>query len=594
MSNNNMYDELAPLFGVDKNDKRIRLFLHLFLGETARSKQRIIYHSELWGQKSGVRKSDIDPELAVFGVQLGENIEKSNKSTNQSVKDENLRILNKYSSKANAYKVLGNLVGAEKSPEGKVYNKIYSDVSAAKVMIATLLGFASYREMVSIASPYEDELKSSKAFTYKIDKLTAQTMLEEAKNELTPIGSASTFLASLDTPSNTDTYFRDAKDPSKLFTKDNSGNLVEVTRGSQTFWEASKDNCAGFHVAKGSKEACTDYLLECINGSDPTQCRNYMAEPAFWGDSENGIKEEIKQMLPAMALTTLEKFGFKQVNVIDSVAKKSLNKVESVNSWLQRLEKDMTDAAEFEPIKKNTNLTLYLNLLVDKINSSPHILNENIVQSEETQPYNPSKFNGQLLSTYGLRPKLPSGSNVVSSIARLSDTMRYGLAASAELQPRVIVAVNPGFSMRGGAVVQEDYKFTAVELENQYNLLKNMLKAHSKEIDASNDAELRRLFTSFKTTENKLWQTIKIMDKYVQLMDGFAYNDPNKILNLETLNEIVKAHEHQLTKTGKKQETLVQALQALADVVQEAVNKPSVNKPSVNGVPTSAPFTHHN
>ena len=592
MSNNNMYDELAPLFGVESNDKRIRLFLHLFLGETSRSRNKILLYSELWRSKEGVTKNfDIDPELAVFGVQLADNIEKFNKSSSNQ-KDENLRLLNKMSSKSVSYRILGGLVGAETSSEGKVYNKIYADVLAAKKNIASLLGFVSFRNMSNIADQFP-EFKSSKAFTYKIDKLTAQSMLEEAKNELTPIGSASTFLASLDAPSNTDTYFRDAKDPSKLFTKDNSGNLVEVTRGSQSFWEASKENCSGFHVAKGQPDVCTDYLLQCINGSDPTQCRNYMALPDFWGSTGNSIKEEVKQMLPAMALTTLEKFGFKQVNVVDAVAKKSLNKVELVNTWLQRLEKDMNDSPAYKSIESNTNLTLYLNLLVEKINGSPHILNENIVQSEETQLYNPSKFNGQLLSTYGVRPKLPSGSNVVSSIARLSETMKYGLTATAELQPRVIVAVNPGFSMRGGAVVQEDYKFTAVELENQYNLLKNMLKAHGKEIDSSNDLELKALFSSFKTTENKLWQTIKIMNKYVELMDAFSYNDPNKVLNLETLNEIVKAHEHQLTKTSKKQETIVQALQTLADVVQEAVNKSGATK-SATGVPTSAPFTHHN
>jgi hypothetical protein len=580
-----MYDELASLFNLDKDDKRPRLFLHILLQTvTSRPLERLVYHGNglTWARKDGLEEDDIDPELQAFVLDLEEAIN-NRKMNNEAINKQN-DILNKYSSIANIDR-LAKLVGA--TPDGKRYNAFTkADFEQIK---------KSFRIDASFNPEYVKSYRKKTMFTYKIDKATAQGMLEDTKNEATPVASTSTFLASFDAPSNTYTYFRDSKDPSKLYTKDDAGKLVEVTRGSAKFWEESKENCAGFHVAKNDKASCSYYLIDCINGSDPTKCRKYMDDTTFWGNDENGIKEEVKQMLPAMALTTLEKFGFKQVNVVDSVAKKSLNKVESVTTWLERLRKDMSsNLKEYTKIESNTNLTLYLNLLVEKINGSPHILNEKIAESEETQPYNPSKFNGSLLSSYGLKPKLPSGSNIVSSMSRLSDTMKYGLTATATLQPKVIVAVNPGFVMRGGADnIQEDYKFTAVELENQYNLLKNMLKAHGKEIDSSNDLELKALFSSFKTTENKLWQTIKIMNKYVELMDAFSYNDPNKVLNLETLNEIVKAHEHQLTKTSKKQETIVQALQTLADVVQEAVNKSGATK-SATGVPTSTPFTHHN
>jgi len=585
---NIMYDELASLFGLKSNDKRPRLFLHILLETvTNRSIGRLAFHGDgtTWAYKKGVADDDIDPELQAFVLDLEVAINKR-RIDKDKINEQNI-ILNKYYKVKNISRI-AKLVGSV--DDGKKFNGFNKD------LIETELDALKGGFKVNSGNPNLIELfRSQTIFSYKIDKATAQGMLEDTKNEATPVASTSTFLASFDAPSNTDTYFRDSKDPSKLYTKDDAGKLVEVTRGSAKFWEESKKNCAGFHVAKNNKDVCSYYLLECINGSDPTKCRDYMAEPSFWGDDENGIKEEVKQMLPAMALTTLEKFGFKQVNVVDSVAKKSLNKVESVTTWLERLGKDMNSSPEeYKKIVGNEHLILYLSLLVEKINGSPHILNENIAESEETQPYNPSKFNGQLLSSYGLKPKLPSGSNIVSSMSRLSDTMKYGLTATATLQPKVIVAVNPGFVMRGGADnIQEDYKFTAVELENQYNLLKNMLKAHGKEIDSSNDLELKALFSSFKTTENKLWQTIKIMNKYVELMDAFSYNDPNKVLNLETLNEIVKAHEHQLTKTSKKQETIVQALQTLADVVQEAVNKSGATK-SATGVPTSAPFTHHN
>ena len=82
--------------------------------------------------------------------------------------------------------------------------------------------------------------------------------------------------------------------------------------------------------------------------------------------------------------------------------------------------------------------------------------------------------------------------------------------------PRVILAMRENRQLYGGAmgaVVEEEYKFTSVELEKHYNSLKQMLKSHGKELDASNDNELKALFASFKNTENKVVQTMKIMKK---------------------------------------------------------------------------------
>ncbi len=573
MSNNNMYDELATLFGLKSNDKRPRLFLHLLLESVPnRPVQRLGLHGDgsTWASKRGVNQYDVDPELQAFVLDLEDAI--SARRMDKEAQNKQNDVLNKYSSVANIVRV-ADLVGA--TTDGKRYNG-FSRPN---------LGFV--KNLLNMTGAFDpsnvDVFRGQTLFTYKIDKATAQGMLEEAKNAPSVVGTPSAFLASLDGPSGSnDVYFRDPKDCTKLYTKADDGSLVEVQRGSNKFWEESKQNCAGFHV---DQSRCTEYLLDCINGSDPKQCRSYMTDKGFWGNDENSIKNEVKSMLPAMALTTLEKFGFKQVVVADSVAKKSINKVESVTAWLQRLEKEMTgtESVQFQQIQSNTNLTLYLNLLVEKINGSPAVLNVDCNASEGTLGYNPAKFEGQLLAQYGLKPKLPN-TNVVSSVARLSETLRYGLAVAAET-PRVIVA------LKGGAVGVEEYKFTSIELENQFNLLKNMLKAHGKELDTSNDNELKALFANFKSTENKVVQTMKIMKKYIELMDAFAYNDPHKVLNLETLNEITKAHESQLNKTAKKQEGLVQALQTLADAVQEAVNK---SKPATATASVSNPFTHKN
>ena len=617
MSINNMYDELATLFGLE-DDKRMRLFLHGFMETVNREPSRLFKYSNCWDTKprglldavsgdapdamssiyfrggsagvfdpsptgtSGdgtelVSASDyksthrggddvVDPEVVIFVDTLLKQLANLVARDNETEKKRRLDIINKYS-KAIGIKGVAQMFNIKHDGKRYVYDETKNSINESNLSLSNKLGFNDLNELNSaiakinawlVVHPQKDYRKY-KMFTYKIDKFTAQAMLEEAKNAPTPVGK-STFLASLD-DGTTDEYFRDAKDPSKLFTRKPDGTLVEVSKGSKAFVEATKDNCVGLHVDKAQ---CTEYLLDCINGSDPTQCRKYMADTKFWGNDATSIKTEVKSMLPAMALLTLEKFGFKQVVVNDSVAKRQLNKVESVNSWLVRLEKDMaSDATAFESIQKNTNLTLYLNLLVEKINGSPQILNKDIVQSEETQTYNPAKFQGQLLSQYGLRPKLPVV-NYVGMMNRISDMVRYAVKGSF-MVPSFVVVQN------GGAM--DDYKSTAIELENTFNLLKNVLKAHNKDLDSSNESEIRELLKSLKNTENKVVQTIKIMDKYIELMDVYKHNDPHKVLNLETLDEITRSKDHQLEKFGKKQDTIAQALVTIADALQQVVNK---------------------
>lgn len=602
MSHNNIYDDLAPVLGLPEGDQRIRLFLHLVINPEIRDRDRLLLHGvDIWEKKDGVAEDEVDPEWAVFGVELHNALEKMRTTT---VNDsDNVERLNRHKE----HKDLITFIDAIHpryifNPDKKSFETKKKDESEKDrrgfLLARKLLKYPDYETMNAIGSADENKkYVGRKLFTYKLSKAVAHSILESAKNAPTLIGGPSKFLASLDSVTDAKQYFRVDKEPTKLFTKNDKGDLVEVQRGSNKFWEESSKNCGGLYVKENGEHKCADYLIDCIAGSDPKKCRDYMSDVKFWGDDKDSVKAEVKSMLPALALTTLEKFGFKQISSFDSVAKRNINQMETVDSWLERLGNEMgVDNEEFKKIQGNTSLVLYLGLLVEKFKTNPAILNENINESEGTLQYNPAKFNGQLLASYGLRPKVPVSHPVISSTNRLSILAKTALNVPSN---RVVLTVGTGLPimMRGGAVVNEEYKLTSVELENQYNLLKNMLKANGKDIDSSNDLEIKALISSFKNTENKLVQTMKIMDKYVELMNAFEYNDQHKVLNLETLDAIVKAHDHQLNKSTKKQEGLIQAIQTLADVVQEAVNK--VGSKATTTTPSSvaytgSAFTHNN
>ena len=102
MVNNNMYDNLAPLFGLENDDKRIRLFLHLFLAtDNNREIERILLYSDKWDDKEllfsgGIYKSnptEVDYEWHIFFSKLGEGILNSN---NTMTIQEKIDILSKY------------------------------------------------------------------------------------------------------------------------------------------------------------------------------------------------------------------------------------------------------------------------------------------------------------------------------------------------------------------------------------------------------------------------------------------------------------------------------------------------------------------
>jgi len=433
-------------------------------------------------------------------------------------------------------------------------------------------------------------------FSYKIGKHVAFSMLEEAKDEPIHISpSGSKFLDSLDMDTSIPKYeyYRKSDDPSKLYTKDKDGKEIDVSKNSNKFWEEAKNetNCNGFHVSPNDKNRCTDYLAECIKGTDPTKCRIYMAEATFWGD-KNGIKKEVIEMLPTYALKTLKTFGFEQVHAYDSIAKINIVKMERLQSWLERLRINMvkddpaTGPGEFSKILNNTTLTLYLSLLIQKLDESPAILNETYTgKTEESSAYNPNRFNGTLLSQIGLFGKLPSGNNcdILAKNNRLAALIREN-NMSRKYGPHFIVNVKRGAMMGGAIELDSNYKYAAIVLEKQYEAYINILKAHGKEIAPDQDNILKTLLSSLKNTENKLFQSMKLFEKYIELIDVHQYNDPNKVLNLDTLNIIVNSNNKLLNKTNTKQAAFMEMMATIAASIQEVVSKKAAAGAEVTAV----------
>jgi hypothetical protein len=480
-------------------------------------------------------------------------------------------------------------------------NTIANNLFTALQAKGAILFDFNNKEGVAFTTEYHN--RRPLAFSYKIDEYLARRILQDQATANVSVGS--TFLTDLDSKlaEPTHEFYRKPEDLSKLWTKEN-GVEVEVDRNSQRMRDVTKNpaNCYGHSVNNDGNETCHKYLEECLNGNGIDKCRDFMKNPRFWGNKDGSAKTEVNGMLPATALATLEKFGFRQVSVFDTIAKRNIYKVETVSSWLEVLSKRIAEP-DYSSIKGNENLIKYLTLLEVKINASPEILNKGITSSDGTQSFNPNKFAGQFASQAGIKAKLPT-----TSIAGLHKRLTHTLNTSGIIGlPKFVIPIalnmRGGNDMVGGDVSDyvsnmllddnKDTKFVAFEYENMYNSYKNALKGMNKTIDPVDDKELQKLITSFKNTEKKAFVSLRLIKKYMELMDIFKYNDPNQVLTLSNLDLLVSTNKSQLDKGVKKQENLTNALNTLASVVENAVNgvKPTT---AVQGSYNGSSFSHDN
>jgi hypothetical protein len=623
----NLINDLIPLIGRTQNingkeinDERVKLFLWM-LSDNATLRNNYFYHGSGWednnlkttfdarAHNADIRDVEIDILISDISQRVQTLEDRAVKAALANLANKKLDYTAKSIVKALFKTINNNNVQQDVVIPSQVntYTLHDSNTIASNLFTALLAKGATIRNFSNAAGQAlinEYHNRSPLAFSYKIDEFLARRILQDESSANVSVGS--TFLTDLDSKlaEPTHEFYRKPEDLSKLWTKDDKGVEVEVQRGSQRMRDVTKSaaDCHGHQVTNDGNETCHKYLEECLNGNGIDKCRDFMKNPRFWGNRDGSAKTEVNGMLPATALATLEKFGFRQVSVFDTIAKRNIYKVETVSSWLEVLSKRIADP-DYSSIKGNENLIKYLTLLEVKINASPEILNKGITSSDGTQSFNPNKFAGQFASQAGIKAKLPT-----TSIAGLHKRLTHTLNTSGIIGlPKFVIPIalnmRGGNDMVGGDVSDyvsnmllddnKDTKFVAFEYENMYNSYKNALKGMNKTIDPVDDKELQKLITSFKNTEKKAFVSLRLIKKYIELMDIFKYNDPNQVLTLSNLDLLVSTNKAQLDKGVKKQENLTNALNTLASVVENAVN---VAKPASvgQGSFTGSSFSHDN
>ena len=382
-------------------------------------------------------------------------------------------------------------------------------------------------------------------------------------------GSSDSWWASKPSRPSTYTYYRKESNLDSLYTliKDkNTGKSVEteVQKGSSYYKNLANDvnSCnAIYGVAAQDNETCTRFVFDCLNGDkkglNDSQCINTLKDKNFW----NNTKQEVfNEMLPDVAADILDSFGFKKVKYTDTVNnnKVTLTQFEKISDWLSRIKNDNNTSSYYDDIQKNTPLMAYLNMILNKINNNPAILNKNFVERTINTDYNNFKYNGTYLSNSGLSPinylNNSTSTNSIKSV--LNNNMQYNrliFGLNRLVSPMVVL---PQRQMGGGAQItikqhlsQLPSQSIAKSITKNSPLLRDSLDHAMSRLENAgkpiNEDDKRKLYdyvNQLENTENNLIKNIDVIHEYINIILNYSNKFDEAIAN-ETLENISKFNE---------------------------------------------------
>jgi hypothetical protein len=449
---------------------------------------------------------------------------------------------------------------------------------------ATNIAYAYFKAI----GPFVVKYDTDRNFGYNFDKYFKNKIFG-AQDARIPVGPVSSFFSEPINVRDTQ-YWRKAD--SSLWTMEEDKE-VRVDKNSQKYINLSyKDKCMGTNYQMGDTagkgplssgrqpKSCSDYLRECLSGNNIEKCKDFLLEPEYWSTAE----AEVNEMLPAIALKTLQSFEFKTHSTYDATNKMNIIKVINTTKWLEHLH-SMTNGpspklslADYTAIAANSNLMGYLGLLVKKINENPTLLNPSIKKSDEQKRYNKDAFKGTYLASMGMQPRVPSSNLSVSSVEKLGTAI-----GNSQAKVRAILGLNPlGLNhfpllfSGGSAQVDELEKKLSSEteqtwpvFEKHYKVILDKFKTLGKDITKDDKDEIEKLIQNLRDSEIKLTKIYLMSEKYKDLLDIHGEKDNTEVLTIDKLRSFVDQRNKYFTRVSNKQNTLVGIITSLAEALQK-------------------------
>jgi hypothetical protein len=371
--------------------------------------------------------------------------------------------------------------------------------------------------------------------------------------------------------SSNERYFR--KEGLLYVIKDGKEHQVTLDEIVKLYNESKKCHTSGFQEA--NDKTCASYFMDCLDGRGIESCKEYLKEPKFWEIA----KEEVRNMIPELAVKTLKAFGFKLKHIVDPVSTKSLITYETVNQWLQNLKTIADDdnnsvlqKEDYLAIQNNDKLLGYLYLVTEKLRLNPAILNPDF----EGAQYPPNVPHYKFLDDSGMGSR-PSGA-LINGISVKYDPSH--LTALFDHQQRGTADI----SIFGGQIGSGPEKSISIDillskinsgkkqswsiLKNHYEILRRELNSRNKDIAPNDNKKIQEILESIKQNELMIAQIIFILEKYINhvKITGDELNEDH--LRIDELVTYLDKHKKTSTTITNKRQILMKAFENLASILK--------------------------
>jgi hypothetical protein len=434
-------------------------------------------------------------------------------------------------------------------------------------------------------------------FSFNLEKLVLVNILaKHLKDNTIQPAKESSFFDDVNTVKDAGKYWRDENGILYMNSDVKGAAPVKMDPQSREFLSLVNTKCMTTNVQENGGETCASFLKGCLENGDITKCKAYLTNDKFWPD----VKEEVKNIVPLVAVQLLQSFQFKTKEHYNNDFKLNVKTVETVQEWATRLKDQIASGtlneAEVKSITSNIKLIGYLEMLVDKINSNLTILNKDIKRGATIAISDP--FKGSRFSRLGV------GFNPVSPLSSLVSTVIRTNQTTKENMDRLAISLSLpqtfGFRMpmilRGGstasveATVQkqrDQFKHTWAQIEMQYAGLVKRLNASGKTLDKNDDQKIKELIAQLKDSELKLYKAMLYTEKYADLIEVHGQQDNSSSLSLVQLQQFVDMRQKYFERVSRKQSALASIIQAVAEAVVKEAGLSKVAAPTAQNQNTS-------
>lgn len=372
-----------------------------------------------------------------------------------------------------------------------------------------------------------------------------------------------------------------SKLPPNIYYRSDTGVLLDRDGKEVTQWaEITHDNLTPeekknlVNNVKLSSSVSSDdiarYFTECLKGSTD-KCSEFLSRSDFHESSYQAVNE----MNPHVAFELLNKYGFTKIKIYNDYLKKDIDGMNNVQAWLASINNNPDINSDTKKnISSNTKLHVFLDLLVNKINNNPGILNTDVTGKISQIQINNGKINRYLPTIPPKYTDKPRSINEIfdserktpltqSEMEHLLNALRLVLGNNfnfrvGPLNLNKIGGGNSNINQSGGFLTFKSRDLShnsSAVLKSMYLNLSSALERANKKVSEPDHGKIMKLINEIDEKEKILKNSLNMIEKYIGVINS-GVNDENTSNTLKAMEEFVNTRAKAARSISKRLELI--------------------------------------